>query len=129
MFGPESFMGHMLQESLSIQLWVYWLMLINTAALLFIKTREGQVVFGAWVGNIITMNVLFEIYGWVKLLGLSHLIWWTPLVVYLAMRLPMRSAGSATGAYIRILLITIIISLVFDYYDVYLYLTGKQIAA
>lgn len=75
MFGPESFMGHLFRESLRVQFWVYWMMLLNTAALLFIGTREGRVVFAVWIGNAISMMLLFWLLGWVKLLGLSHVVW------------------------------------------------------
>lgn len=53
----------------------------------------------------------------------------TPLLVYLARRQARHAAATPLGGYLRALLITIFVSLLFDYYDVYLYLSGTRIEA
>lgn len=117
------FMGKIFSEPLWLQAWVSWMMLINTAALLFLKHSQAKVVLVAWVGNIITMTVLFEMYGYVRLLGLSHVIWWTPLVIYLFSYRRNFPTG-AVATWLWILMCTNMASLLVDYMDVARYFMG-----
>ena len=117
------FMGKILSEPLWLQAWVGWMMLINTAALLFWQHKQAKIVMAAWVGNLITMTVLFEIFGYVRLLGISHVIWWTPLVIYLFSY--RRSFPTGTVAtWLWILMCTNMASLLIDYMDVARYFMG-----
>ncbi len=119
----DNMMLKVMQEPLWLQAWVGWMMLLNTAALLFLRTAEGRVVLACWIANIITMSVFYELFGYVRLLGLSHVIWWTPLVIYLFAR---RShfPGGALGVWLWMLLLTNTTSLVIDYIDVFRYFMG-----
>lgn len=119
----DNMMLKIMAEPLWLQAWVYWMMLINTAAFLFLRTTEGKAVAVAWVGNIITMSALYEIVGYVRLLGLSHVIWWTPLVIFLFLRRGQFPNGK-TAAWLWILLLTNSASLVIDYVDVARYFMG-----
>ena len=72
------------------------------------------------------MSALHAAVGWSRLLGLPHVVFWTPLWL-LALREWRR--GDATGAYRRwltVLLWTDGISLLFDYSDVIRYLLGER---
>lgn len=116
-------MAKIMSEPLWLQAWVYWMMVLNSAALLFLRYPQGKAVLAAWVGNIITMSILFEMVGYVRLLGLSHVIWWTPLVIYLFRSRASFPAGLA-ATWLWVLLITNSASLVVDYIDVLRYLMG-----
>ncbi len=119
----DNMMLKIMQEPLWLQGWVGWMMLLNTAALLFLRTTEGRVVLACWIANIITMSVLYELFGYVRLLGLSHVIWWTPLVIYLFARRN-RFGGGALRVWLWVLLLTNTTSLVIDYIDVFRYFMG-----
>lgn len=119
----DNMMVKIMAEPLWLQGWVFWMMILNTAALFFLGTREGKVVLACWIGNIITMSVLYEMVGYVRLLGLSHVIWWTPLVIYLFRRRDSFPAGVVT-TWLWILLATNSASLVIDYIDVVRYFMG-----
>lgn len=119
----DNMMLKIMAEPLWLQVWVYWMMILNTAALLFLRTTEGRVVLACWVGNIITMSLLYEWVGYVRLLGLSHVIWWTPLVIFLFLRRGQFPAGKA-ATWLWILLLTNSVSLVIDYIDVARYFMG-----
>lgn len=116
-------MTKVMQEPLWLQAWVGWMMVLNTAALFFLRTSEARVVLGCWIANVITMTVFFELFGYVRLLGLSHVIWWTPLVIYLFSRRGSFPAG-AVGIWLWIVLVTNSASLVIDYIDVARYFMG-----
>jgi len=117
-----------------IQWWLTWLMIINLAALLFLmRWQDGRIRLGhieafaiiaAIFSAFLLMMWLFENYGYVRLLGLGHIPFWTPLAIYLWIRLPHHPASSIFGVYLRLFLVTILISLAFDYTDVARYLAG-----
>lgn len=107
------------------QIWVYWMMLINTASIVFIARIEARVVLAVWIANAITMTLMAEVWGFVRLLGLVHLLWWTPLVAYLIPRVRKMDA-SAFRVYLIVLLATICASLVIDAADVVRYGAGER---
>jgi len=105
-----------------VQIWVGWMMVINTASVLFLTKRIGRVVFVVWNLNGITMLWLFANLGYNRLLGLSHVIWWTPLLIYLW---KVRKDAKWPIFYRRwyeVLSVTIGLSLILDYLDVLRYL-------
>ena len=82
------------------------------------------------MGSAIGAIVTFEMTQNMWLLGIPHLIFWTPLAAYLLSANVVRrtnfSAKSAYGTWIILILITVIISLLFDVRDVALTLTGNK---
>ena len=119
----NNMMVKIMAEPLWLQAWVYWMMLLNTAAIFFLKHKQAKVVLVLWVGNLITMTVLYELVGYVRLLGLSHVIWWTPLVIYLFSQRRSFPAG-LVATWLWIVLITNSASLILDYIDVARYFMG-----
>lgn len=119
----DNMMIKIMAEPIWLQAWVGWMMLLNTAALLFLKHKQAKVVLAVWVGNVITMAVLYEMVGYVRLLGLSHVIWWTPLVIYLFRQRKQFPTG-AGATWLWIVLLTNSASLVIDYLDVLRYFMG-----
>lgn len=115
-------LGHILEEPVWLQAWVFWMGLVNTASVLFVARREGWVTLAVWLANGLFMSWLFHQVGYVRLLGLSHVIFWTPLVAYLVHRLPNVPLPSATGVWVRVLIATNGVSLIIDYLDVIRYL-------
>jgi hypothetical protein len=74
----------------------------------------------------VTMQALFGLTGFNRLLGLSHVLWWTPLLVYLARQRPRLVAHTTFSRWVGILLATIALSLILDYLDVARYLFGDR---
>ena len=112
------------QEPWWLSSWVYWLIAINSLSLFFAFTRnEAHWVLTAWLGNLVMMPMLFDAVGYVRLLGLTHIVFWTPLVLYLWHQ---RSAfgNSWSGRYLWVVLVTNTASLIIDYIDVVRYLLG-----
>ena len=54
------------------------------------------------------------------------MIFWTPLVIYLARRLWKLEQASAFGVWVRVLVLTTGLSLLIDYVDVVRYLMGDR---
>ena len=65
-------------------------------------------------------------HGVVKLLGLPHLLIWGPLAVYLFRKQAKDAMPIAARWIIRVILVTLLISLAFDVVDVLGYLAGER---
>lgn len=118
--------SHILEEPAWLQIWVFWMMAVNTASLVFVRHTEARWVLAAWAGNAATMSLLFELAGYTRLLGLSHVLWWTPLLVYLYRRDLRARRPEPYGTWLRALFLTNLASLVIDYADVARYLLGDR---
>ena len=108
------------------QLWVFWLMIVNTASIAFLKHKEARFCLAMWIPNGITMMLMAEYFGYVRLLGLSHVMWRTPLVAYLFLRREDFDLKTRFGKWAVILLVTNAGSLVVDYADVVRYAAGDR---
>jgi hypothetical protein len=69
---------------------------------------------------------LFGRMGYVKLLGLPHIILWTPLAIYLFIQYRKASLPTWPKSIILVVAITIMVSLAFDYTDVARYILGER---
>jgi hypothetical protein len=130
-------MGELIaQEPLWLRIWITWLAIANFASVLFLVRFEGGrlrlgrpeplVVLLAMLGNVFFMSWLFEQVGYVRLLGLSHVIFWTPLLFFLWRQRTQVPSGTATGAYLWTVGATDAVSLVVDYVDVARFLLGDR---
>lgn len=117
---------HILAEPLYLQIWIFWLIVINTACLFFLRHAEARWVLAAWLGNIVLMTVLFEMNGYNRLLGLSHIVFWTPLLIHLHRRRERLEGERLFDGWVRTLLVTNGLSLVIDYVDAVRYLFGDH---
>lgn len=114
-----------LQEPIWLRSWLFWLMFINTASVIFAFTRkEAHWVLTAWLANLLFMPMLFAEFGYTRILGLSHIVFWTPLLVYLWRRRAEIELRSVSGAYLWALFVSDGLSLVIDYIDLARYLAG-----
>ena len=62
-------MDKILTEPAWLVAWVMTMMVLNTAAVFFLSRTEARWILGAWIGNVIFMSALFEMVGYVRLLG------------------------------------------------------------
>lgn len=87
MIGPGLGMGLLdaiLTQPDHLRLWVAWLVVINLAVpLIFIQRAEAWATVVVFVLSAGLMSWLFEAYGFSKLLGLAHLVFWPPLLWWL----------------------------------------------
>ena len=137
-----------------VQYWMYWMMafvqggatvlsnglglsnafsqtLLTVMAVLFAAhlifafwRTEARWLLLAMVAALISTMALGMSVGWNKLWGVTHLVFWTPVVVYYIRRWPLVEKRSAFGVWFVLALATMIVSLVFDAKDVVEYLLG-----
>jgi len=118
--------GELLQQPWWLLLWIGWLGVVNLTALAFFSEVEARWVLIALAGSSIFILILCELNGYNRLLGLGHVVFWTPLMIYLYRRLPTLVGPRLFEQWIRVLLASIGVSLVVDYVDVLRYLLGDR---
>lgn len=117
-----------------LKIWMYSLGAVNMAAVLFLFKRtekswglriEPWIILAAFFASATMMNMLYAEYGYVRLLGLAHLIFWTPAWFWvLKRRAEHAPVGTLFGKYILLYLVVNGISLLIDVVDVVRYFTG-----
>lgn len=128
-----SFEDAIAQQPQWVQIWVKVMTVVLIGAflvLLFSKAtrRDSLAILIAMVPIMLMMQWLYDTLGYVRLLGLPHVIFWTPLAVYLWWRLSDPRINAPFRQVIWLLLATITVSLAFDYVDVARYLLGERAA-
>ena len=108
-----------LQQPFLLRIWIFVLIGANFSSLMFIQHSTGRwaVVFN--ISNLFFMSYLYRNYGYTRILGLSHVVCWTPLVLLLWKEAQVVSAESIYGFWCRMLLLINAVSLVVDYLDVF----------
>jgi hypothetical protein len=106
-------------------LWLGLLILVNMGGgLFFIRTMEGQLALACLMFGFLIMWGIYVERGFVRLLGMGHLIAWTPQIVWYI------QAVESTAGLFQYWLISAIavngLSLVIDFVDVVRYLLGDR---
>ncbi len=109
-----------------IVVWVMFLFSVNLIpALIFIETLEAWVVLGGLVAGAILQTWIFSKKGFVRLLGLGHVLW-LPMVVWLGYRVPLADPGSLFAYALIAIVIVNSLSLAIDTIDVIRYVRGNR---
>lgn len=120
-------------EPMWLQVWVMIMVLAHLAALLFLVGREQQkwrfrpeplAIVLSFVVAAVLMSWLYERVGYVRLLGLAHLVAWGPVYAWILLSRQRFPMATAYGKYIHLYLLVAGISLVIDAIDVVRYLAG-----
>ncbi|WP_300376412.1 hypothetical protein [Henriciella sp.] len=89
--------------------------------------REALAVALVMAVTIPVVLWMYTIFGYSRILGLSHVILWTPLVVWLLSRRQHWFAGAPlSGTWVALCTLVLIISLGFDYTDTIRWLLGER---
>lgn len=102
----------------AVQIWMRWLNIIFLLGLFFVRTHKTA--RWALVAYVISFPVALPIFCLtrdVSMLGVPHLLFWAPLLLYI-LTVEFRSAAfkllSLYGVWIALLSLTILVSIVFD---------------
>lgn len=113
--------------------WVGILGLANLLAVLFVVTRKADrwrvrpeplAILAAFFAAAMLMEWMYARVGYVRLLGLAHLVFWGPVWAWLVTRRAGIGTGTWFGRYIHLYLVIAGISLVIDAVDVIRHLLG-----
>jgi hypothetical protein len=118
-----------------LQAWVMVLVIVNLAAALFLVARQdGKFSSRAEVLAILVsffaagafMSWLYEQLGYVRLLGLPHLVFWLPVYIWLVIKFRRNEFTPPFKHYLILYFLVAGISLVLDFVDVLRYLMGER---
>lgn len=114
-----------------VGLWINILLLgaiILPLSLFFWKATRSAAAFALIAGIIGGAGVmlLYGHMGYVKLLGLPHILAWTPLAIFFWYKMKSPDVTRAPRIIMGIALATIMISLAFDYTDTIRYVAGER---
>ncbi len=114
-----------------VQIWVAWLslvLIVTPIVLVFWRKTwvDAAILAVSLVVMFAFMQWLYGEVGFVRLLGLPHVVVWTPLAFYVWTRIRSKETPGIPKAALTIFLISIVISLGFDYVDVARWLLGER---
>ena len=112
-----------------VQIWLNVMMVVLPGmALVFSFVRvEARWVLAGFLAGAAAMLGIYSQMGYSRLLGLGHVIFWTPVLVYLLRRRPhWRVKETLSGKWIVLAVTVLTISLAFDYTDVIRWLLGER---
>jgi len=114
-----------------VAIWMNLLLLgaiVLPLTLFFWKATRLTALFSliAGVVSIAGIMLLYQQLGYVKLLGLGHIIAWTPLAIHLWFKMRLPDVSRAPRTIIGVVFATIMVSLVFDYVDAARYIAGDR---
>ncbi|MEE8259777.1 MAG: hypothetical protein V3R14_02130 [Nitrospinaceae bacterium] len=108
-------------------LWVGLLAMVNmVGGLVYIRTMEGQLALACLMLAFLIMWGIYAKKGFVRLLGLGHLIAWPPLMIWYAKVLAQGNVEGAFKYWLMAVLVVNGISLVIDLVDVVRYSIGDK---
>ncbi len=120
-------------EPLWLQAWVTILVLTHLIAVAFVVTREQGVwrirleplaILASFIGSTLLITWLYGAVGYVRLLGLAHLVFWTPVFFWVFTRVRSSGTQSVIGKYLLVYLVIAGTSLVIDVVDLVRHLMG-----
>ncbi len=112
--------------------WVFWWVNYMTVVFLLAIPFSFVRVEARWTALVIALQFpamlwLYTQVGFVRLLGITHIVFWTPLLIYLwRRRHKWRVKETLAGKWIVLLVATMLISLAFDVTDVIRYALGDR---
>ena len=111
--------------------WLYWMsfaIAITPLVLIIYKvTRlDAVIVFLTNIAMLWGMDWVYQQMGYVRFLGIVHVVLWTPLFIYLVYRARKGELPLPCRAVMWMFAATLAISLMFDYTDVARYLLGER---
>lgn len=119
--------------SQAVQIWMNWMLAVFAASLLFVwRHKPARAVLLAFVLTAITGYIIWLTTRNIHLLGIAHLLIWIPLALFLWKKVLSRKARRDSKRHkifflwASLVFATIIISLVFDFRDIFLVLTGGK---
>jgi len=123
MRNPLKFFVELMRQPAWIPVWVFYLMLINMASVIYWYEPLAKLIFITFMVSAMLMMGLYSRFGFEKVLGLGH-IFWVPLLAYILIVLP--TFESSFKSYLVVFSISIAILLAFDIIDVWKYLVNRK---
>ena len=113
--------------------WWLWVGLLGTVnmvvPLFFLGSVEARVVLAGILVGVVVQALIIGRLGFVRLLGLGHIVAWVPMLLWLVPRLASLDAGTVFGRWLLAVVVLDLASLAIDFVDVARYLGGDRLPA
>lgn len=120
------FMRTLFSLPISIRIWLGLLMFLNMLVPLFyITTLEGMVSLAAAMAGAVTMTIINERLGFVRLMGIGH-VYWVPQVIFFGFRLDLAPTGSLFLYWMWSIIVLNSVSILIDGIDIIKYIRGER---
>ena len=125
------FLSDVFAQPVWVRLWVVWMVVVVIATPVIMRMygavrRDHLIVAASTVALLVVMPLWHDQVGYVRLLGLPHIPVWTPLAVYLYSRRKFLASPWQVRWAVNVFMLTIIVSLAFDYVDAIRYMLGER---
>ena len=107
------------------RVWAILLIAVNLGAVFFLDTLQGRVALVAMLAGALIMAAIHHRLGFVRLLGIGHILW-IPMLPWMAAGLHEIETGSPLHTWVRALIVCNVISLIIDAIDVTRFLRGER---
>mgnify|MGYP001292076715 CR=1 FL=1 len=124
----QAFQADIATAPLWVQYWLAFLSAVLMLAFPFALVRDEA----RWAALVVLLTLpamvaLHSAIGFVRLLGIVHVVLWTPFVIYLwRRRSQWRVKETLSGKWLALLFAMMMVSLAFDYYDVVRWILGER---
>ncbi len=126
MRGFIKFNKGVMRSPVAIKLWLAVLVAANLVGPLFFLSRiEAQIILGTFLLGACLMSVLTARFGFTRLLGLGHVLWF-PMLGWLWFRLGLIPPDDPFGLWIRGVMCLNGLSLIMDVVDVVRFAGGDR---
>jgi hypothetical protein len=112
----------LIAQSAPMQAWLGWMFLVNFCSVFFLRRAQARWTAAAMVCNMVGMQALVRIYGTGHHLALPHVVFWSPLLVYLFMQRRRILEATPFGIWACLMFATNSVSLLLDYRAVFKWL-------
>ncbi len=133
----EMFAAVNAQTSRAVKLWLNWMTFIFGSSVFFIWTHvPARWVLFCMIAPLLVAAIVFRVTKNVWLIGIGHFFFWIPLAIYLSrsvLSFDARGRGSLAlhlsdpfFTWVALIVLTIGISIIFDFRDLLLVIMGKK---
>jgi hypothetical protein len=112
-----------------VKLWALFVLLVNLSSVCFLCSKEAILVLSTFAMSLLIQGVLYSQQGFTRLLGITHLLFWPPMLLYLSRNVNRYLKKEKRGAFafwLKILAVTNLLCLVVDLVDVARYILGER---
>ena len=113
-----------LVQSPPVQAWLAWMFLVNFSSVFFLRRVQARWTAAAMACNLAGMQALVRLYGAGHHLSLPHIVFWSPLLVYLFLQRRHILEKTPFGIWACLMIATDGASLLLDYRAVFKWLAG-----
>lgn len=115
MKNPVGFVYELFQQPLWVVVWVSALAAINLLSILFLEYALAKTILITFVFQFFVMMAMYMYFGFEKILGLAHILWFPLLGVII---FSISNSAEFFSYYLTVLAFFLLVSLIFDTYDV-----------